>query len=299
MTTWRSIQCLRALAAIGVLLFHFGGVRAGEAGVDLFFVISGFIMASVVPGKTPARFLADRVWRILPPYYAAVVLELALVHPPIDAYRLLITATLWPLGLPYLHQSWTLSYEMIFYAGCALYLSWGRRSLVSIPLLLVTGMLVDHPLANFFGSTLILEFLGGILLARLPRRHGMAALAAAPMLFVLLSSAGVDRALAFGVPALLLVHGALCFERRFAARVFDPVMLLGAASFSIYLVHLTIGRLFPDTIAWTTPAVIALLGGLLFHLVVERPMTSAIGRYRSSRRFPQRPLSLAVSDATQ
>lgn len=52
MTTWRSIQCLRALAAVGVLLFHFGGVRAGEAGVDLFFVISGFIMASVVPGKT-------------------------------------------------------------------------------------------------------------------------------------------------------------------------------------------------------------------------------------------------------
>lgn len=228
-----------------------------------------------------------------------MALELALNQPPIDAYRLLITATLWPLGLPYLHQSWTLSYEVIFYAGCTLYLAWGRRSLVAIPLLLVTALRVDHPLANFLGSPLILEFLGGILLARLPRRHGTAALAAAPILFVLLSSVGVDRALEFGVPALLLTHGALCFERRFAARVFDPVMLLGAASYSIYLVHLTIGRLFSGTIAWTAPAVIALLGGLLFHLFVERRMTSAISRYRSARRFPQRPVARAVADARQ
>ena len=64
----RSIQTLRALAACGVVVYHTydtGGKAAyGGVGVDLFFVISGFIMAKVAQAKTAAKFAQDRLWRI-------------------------------------------------------------------------------------------------------------------------------------------------------------------------------------------------------------------------------------------
>ena len=97
-------------------------------------------------------------------------------------------------------------------------------------------------------------------------------------------SLGFDRALSFGLPALLLVHGALTLEHRFDLRRLGPVLLLGDASYSIYLVHLTVGRLFPDNMPWTTAASAALLGGLLFHLMVERPLIQCLREIRSRTR---------------
>jgi len=46
--------------------------RVGTAGVDVFFVISGFIMATIAAGKTPTEFMADRIWRIFPIWLVAV-----------------------------------------------------------------------------------------------------------------------------------------------------------------------------------------------------------------------------------
>ena len=294
--TWRSIQCLRAIAAIGVLLFHFGGIGLGRAGVDLFFVISGFIMASVVRGKTPSRFLADRAWRILPLYYCAVAIDLLLVQPPLDAHRLLISATLWPVGLPYLHHSWTLSYEMLFYSCCAAFLWAGRPVLLLAPLAFFAARLVTHPIADFLGNPLILEFAGGVILAHLPRRHGTLALAATPLAFLFLAPMGLDRAFSLGIPALLLVHAGLCHEQRFAGRAFDPLMLAGASSYAIYLVHMTVGRLLPATIAWPSAAIIALLAGILFHLAVERRLLAAIRQFRN-RRLHGQPSGAALAEA--
>lgn len=277
---WRSIQCLRAIAAIGVVLFHFGDIAIGAGGVDLFFVISGFIMASVMRGKSSGQFLADRAWRILPLYYTAVVLELILSQSPVDTHQLAITATLWPIGLPILFQSWTLSYELLFYLGCAAFLTFGRATLAVVPLALACGTLIDDPLADFIGNPVILEFLGGVMLALAPRWHGAAALLAAPFALVLLSPFGFGRAVTFGIPALLLVHGALSLEHRFRSRRFAPMLLLGDASYSIYLVHMTVGRLFPDDISWIAAASAAVLGGLLFHMIIERPLTIGLSELR-------------------
>jgi exopolysaccharide production protein ExoZ len=292
--TWRSIQCLRALAAIGVLLYHFGKVEIGAAGVDLFFVISGFIMASVVPGKEPGRFLADRAWRILPPYYAAVALELVLIQPALDWHRLALTATLWPVGLPYLNQSWTLSYEFLFYIACAAFLLFGRVTLIAVPLALACEALLNDPYSSFIGNPLILEFLGGVMLARLPRRHGPAALLAAPLALAIFWPSGFDRALSFGIPALLLVHGALSYEHRFNSHGFNFLMLLGDASYSIYLTHMTVGRLLPDDVSWVAAVSVALLGGLLFHRVVERPLLKHLGELRRRMRNSEVATPLAV-----
>jgi exopolysaccharide production protein ExoZ len=68
MVVFRSIQYLRAFAALSVLLFHVTqrghhSVTVGAGGVDVFFVISGFIMATITNARvtTPFEFLRDRL----------------------------------------------------------------------------------------------------------------------------------------------------------------------------------------------------------------------------------------------
>ncbi len=79
-----SIQYLRALACIAVVVFHatedLGGVfNIGQTGVDLFFVISGFIMWSITEHRetAPGNFLLRRVVRIVPLYWLITLLIFA------------------------------------------------------------------------------------------------------------------------------------------------------------------------------------------------------------------------------
>ena len=70
-----SIQFLRAIAAFTVLLFHLIGPAfvIGAAGVDVFFVISGFIMGSFAAGGKPLQFFYHRLVRIVPLYWAVTL----------------------------------------------------------------------------------------------------------------------------------------------------------------------------------------------------------------------------------
>ena len=68
----RSVQVLRGVAASAVVIGHTGFFAIGSAGVDLFFVISGFIIATVAPGRAPLAFLRDRLFRIYPVYFVYI-----------------------------------------------------------------------------------------------------------------------------------------------------------------------------------------------------------------------------------
>jgi exopolysaccharide production protein ExoZ len=123
----KSIQILRAAAALGVLLDHAGRwldvapiVDIGAAGVDLFFVISGFIMVYTSErlfGQTgaPQRFLARRIIRIVPLYWtltAFAALVLFGFGPNTLGSYLFIPTHRGPI----LTVGWTLNYEMMFYS---------------------------------------------------------------------------------------------------------------------------------------------------------------------------------------
>ena len=214
-----NIQFLRFAAALLVVLYHAsmhvratgvdqGAVfaaaeAAGFAGVDIFFVISGFIMFYTTTGAAGAGaavdFLKRRAARIYSGYWpffvlAAVVFAWARPGHFVEA-NLWTSFLLWPMPLNrvLLDVSWTLSYEMYFYllfTALLLFSARWRWQFLAAVLLLVTGYAVmNHFVFHrydpelyyynsfewlFFTAPYLAEFFAGAVLARYAHRGSQA-----------------------------------------------------------------------------------------------------------------------------
>ncbi|WP_420431335.1 acyltransferase family protein [Hyphobacterium sp.] len=283
-----SIQVLRGLAALSVVIGHLWQVETrflgeeltssvmlvGFAGVDLFFVLSGFVMVHVTRtletgSRNNAYFLYKRVTRIYPPYwvFTALMIVAILVGPDTSTERVHTDAVVSSLlllpqfELPILPVGWTLVHEMYFYIVFTALLFLPRRWL---PFALIIWLLVVA-LATAFGlhrqtatfsivfNPLTVEFLLGAALAlwrpNLPRWAGALAIAAG--LSGLLAAAVAlgplsvetfpvfwTRFFVFGIPVFLIVLGVLQFETGTPTGVFAGLVRLGDWSYSLYLGHL-------------------------------------------------------------
>jgi exopolysaccharide production protein ExoZ len=243
----------------------------GAAGVDVFFVISGFIMWVVTYRRTisPGGFLLRRVQRIVPLYWGVTLLvAAAAIAAPwlFPAMRpstghivqsLLFAPHRDPAGLiaPLVVPGWTLNYEMFFYLLFAAALLAPAR----IRPWALSAALVGLVAARPFGDTtapvwstytdpLLLEFGAGVWLGkawsdgRLPSAGPAWVLVAAGLAgfaATALTGVEVDRAriVFWGAPALALVTGAVSLERSGAVPDWRPLRALGDASYSLYLVH--------------------------------------------------------------
>jgi exopolysaccharide production protein ExoZ len=196
-----SIQYLRALAALSVLVTHalqwplgemnFTLLRTGRLGVEVFFVISGFIMTLIAGDGVfrPERFLGRRALRIVPAYWAATFLVTALALALPSQFRttvptiegliksLLFIPSLDPKA-PLLGLGWTLDFEAFFYVVFAslFFLRSGLRTLVLCALfaaLMATGLSLRNPshVEAFYTSMSLVGFCGGTLVAQF-YRHG-------------------------------------------------------------------------------------------------------------------------------
>ena len=279
-----SIQILRAVAALGVVALHVGhegatrlGVRSplpdfsiGAAGVDLFFVISGFIMvyaSDTLFGRAnaPATFFTRRLARIVPLYWAAtaaavvclVVLRYAGALEQLTWQTLAASLVFlpWPrpdgMMLPVHMLGWTLNFEMFFYLVFALALTLTRRNAVftvtGLFLLLVAAgrvFALPQPFA-FWCDPVILEFCFGMLIA-LGHREGVAVPRAAAVVLIIAGFAalalgamtsGWPRLAVWGVPAAAIVAGAVLAGPHEPGVITRALVFLGDASYSIYLVH--------------------------------------------------------------
>jgi exopolysaccharide production protein ExoZ len=291
MPRFQSIQYLRGVAALMVVAFHVTPSKAGligAAGVDIFFVISGFIMwvVSTARETTAGEFLSHRILRVVPLYWAFTLLLAGTAAAVPSAFsRLQLTADHLLMSLafipyldastgkitPLLVQGWTLNYEMFFYVVMAVALLFPRRSqlaiiafvLLSLP---VVGMMVPlRPvLVRPYTDPLLLEFLAGlgigVLWSRglLPGKSWAMGLVAVSIAgFVLAAMAGEDaeryRVLTWGIPSGLLVLGLLSIESSVGILKFRLGALIGDASYSIYLSHTFVisiaSKLLADVIA--------------------------------------------------
>lgn len=272
----RSIQYLRGLAAFGVLLFHAadrsgGAFGVGAAGVDVFFVISGFIMWVVTCRRSPSPgdFLLRRIQRIVPLYWgvtlavAAAAVAIPGAFPAMRPTLSHLTQSLFfvphrdDAGLiaPLIVPGWTLNYEMFFYLLFATALLAPVRlrpwlltgALAGLALLRPLGDATD-PLWATYTNPLLLEFGAGVWLGkawsdgRLPGPGVAWTLMGLGFLgFAAGAASGIDvdraRVLFWGLPALALVTGAVSLERGGPLPHWWPLRALGDASYSLYLVH--------------------------------------------------------------
>ena len=288
------------MAACSVLASHtYEPVRDaayGAAGVDLFFVISGFIMANLASERTAGEFARDRVLRIYPLWWIAALPWLLFVQQ--DSFYVLSTLTLWPVYgdahyLPMLRVGWTLCLEMLFYAGVTLAIATRPAlAVIAYAALLVGALTTSSVLLDFMGSPMILEFLMGILVARLPRRRIFGLFILVGVALIPLSSTVVgdlvssldpewalQRAFQWGLPAALILWGALSLERVFESSLFDGAVTIGDASYSIYLFHPLASYGFD--LSWPVRLVMGVATGLTIYVLVERRIMAALKRLTS------------------
>lgn len=294
---------LEVTGSTGVVPYAVAGL--GLTGVDLFFVISGVVIARTAPGLTPGQFAWRRVRRIVPLYFVCCIPAVIVAAPAgIDWRELLATFLLWPatdvMTAPLLSVAWTLSFEMIFYASATLVLVNRWWALVLLAAYILSFALRPvGPIFQFLGNPIIIEFLFGVAIAHAPRLNAGIFMACLGFALLLLSGLlgfapaggpleflrGEDhlrRVIVCGVPAALIVYGAM--QIKSAPSVWT---YLGDASYSLYLVHTFM--LTPLQVLWTKfpiPAdaiiVIGLVASVVFawriHELIEKPILGRLGR---------------------
>ena len=320
-----SIQYLRAVAALSVVVFHlesrltplgYDGAwpQWPRAGVDLFFVISGFIMVTttIVSEKTAPEFARDRITRIVPIYWiwtsVVVVLAGAYNYHSLASYFFIpsmhpTAGKMWPALIP----GWTLNYEMFFYGIFAISLWLSKRHFIIICLgallfLAASAPLWDSMVMQFYSEAIILEFGLGMIIGlvwqkeKLPGHWSLIVVGTA--LLPILDSITEERLLSFGLPCALILIGALSIEDQI--RRIPSWSLIGDASYSLYLVHgLALSFSFVVAsrmgISWQLfiPVGIgaAIVAGVLAYILIEKP----IGRIMKKMTKRQRGLTEAAA----
>jgi exopolysaccharide production protein ExoZ len=320
------IQILRFFAALAVVAFHALGLAPngfevpdsllsvalswGGRGVDLFFVISGFIIFYTTqnPALTPAGFLRRRIERIVPLYFFVILTFtlLALTLPAIFAtpgwytprhiLKSLAFVSFTDGEPPVIAVGWSLEYEMYFYLAVALLMAltrevW-RNIAVIFSALAVVGQLpgVGAALGNygFFTDPMILEFVLGVIAGHLfvHGRIGWPMLLAAGCAFAaVLIADPFNRALVAGIPAACLVAAAafLSCKRKHPSWPERALARLGDASYSIYLAQVETVALagiagaqllpaIPPLLLLTATCCVVVALGLVLNILIERPL---------------------------
>ncbi|MGV6873314.1 acyltransferase family protein [Pseudochelatococcus sp. B33] len=332
------VQVLRAIAALFIVFvhaqfdaIHFGGpagfvpIRAlpWEVGVDIFFVISGFVIVHATRGQfgrpgAARTFMARRLIRIVPLYWLATALFLlvalarpgALNSPPPTGAEIAASFLFMPhinsLGVaqPVLTLGWTLNYEMAFYVVFAAAMAAAlprRQTVLAVALFFAAltglGLLVALPMPlSFWANPMALEFVAGMGIA-LARDTGgrpgiilraVLAAAAIRMLHADLTQDGIERSLALGVPAAMLVVAAVFGpEPRLPPPLARLLVLLGDASYALYLFHpfaLRTTRLMlsgTEIAPWAYIAIAtaaAVVLAVAIHVAIEKPVMGYLRR---------------------
>lgn len=334
------LDLLRFAAAASVMCFHFTGVadermwgqdprglfpemawaRFGSFGVQLFFVISGFVILMSAWGRRPGDFAVSRITRLFPAYWFAVTLAVAvyaatgLEHgygpkAPGVYERFLPNLTMLQGGIGVPHMEglyWTLWVELHFYALIALLVWRGityGRCIGFMTFWLLGSLFAKEADSDLFQALLVPQyapyFIGGMALY-LIYAHGHNLLTwlfvgAGWALGTYYAQAGVNRRLYWEgvhevvVPAVItaiFVVMALVATHRLDWIRWKRLTTLGALTYPLYLVHLTVFRpvqhyLWPGTNRLVVLAACvgtALISAYLVYRLVERPGARLLGR---------------------
>ena len=318
------IQYLRAAAALMVVVHHArdffpetrGWSSFGAAGVDIFFVISGFIMVHATRKFDAAQprvpqlsdFLLRRMIRVVPLYWLALIyqnkrqlVERTISPEVLYDFLFIPRFSEWHPGFiwPSLVPGWTINYEMLFYALFSVAFIFGQKRyitlLLTLFLLSFAGYVGEYSSAalKFWTSSIILEFGMGIGVYWIAAKKSYAP--SKPfVVFIMFAGIvglcfedlhGLPRALAHGPYAAMIVWSAVYLGRWIPYQAW--LHKIGDASYSIYLVHQ-----FTFVISWNLCKRFNLIEAVALNiataLVIQTLIATAIGLV--VHQFIERPL---------
>lgn len=313
-----NLQALRAFAALNVVLFHAIGTASaygyeskflsflngwGANGVDIFFVISGFIMVLIQSHspKTPYIFIKNRLIRIAPLYLTLTILIVILLYVssnmrPLEKFEwshlftsVLFISHFFDYAYPIISPGWTLELEVMFYsifAICILFARANTAILTSLALILLISLQVIN--------TLALEFIYGMLIGKVYLKGYLSSkyvtlftIGCAGLIFSLFFNLDINRVIVWGIPSTLLVLSC-CYLPQIQNRI---LILIGNASYSIYLIHtLIISYFFKVILLSKLPndvpdlyvifsLTLSILAGCSLYYLYEKPLTKFLKRY--------------------
>ena len=253
------LEVFRFISAFAIMFHHMPLGFAGAWGVNLFFMISGFVMMECTKAGDP-QFFRKRLIRIVPFYWllTLTVFVIALIAPSLmnnttaDLEHLIKSLFFIPFDkngsghAPILFVGWTLNYEMLFYLifGLSLTVTVRYRAVIST-IILGTVMALfsynDGFVSGVLASAGLMDFAAGMLLFSIANIRQIEAriilLQVAIMLCSLfLSNHALDYKLYSTSIACFLVMGAAIVSCQKAQ--FHPIVCtLGAATYVMYLIH--------------------------------------------------------------
>ena len=273
-THLNNIDILRIVAAVGVVSFHavgmininnlsakssayMSGINSLQpllaSGVDLFFVISGFVMiqSQQYRKSNSIRFIKGRIRRIVPIYWLltiAAIIQILLTNAlglsniTFPSFRSIWTSFLFithfnGVSSPIIFQGWTLEFEMLFYIIFALSLGFSQMKRI-----LVTNIIVLILLSLFTpNGTYFYEFIIGILLGTLFQKYRLSIGAGYSLICIGISLSIIGKYLLenfsnvirFGISSGLIIYGSISLPN-VKQKVF---IFLGKISYTTYLVH--------------------------------------------------------------
>jgi len=329
-----SIQYMRAIAALLVVVHHaigkgtqytstssFNWFTVGEVGVDLFFIISGYIMCHTVDSKDInfISFIKARIRRIIPLYWVLTTMALVIyllfpdkVNSAGGGTNIIHSYTLFPVQENYLiSNGWTLSYEFFFYILFAFGLSLTGKFRLLLPVTLIMMLVAlgnfdysNSTFYNFITNPLLLEFSFGILIFYLFKTIqpsifiGILLVGLSLILITLVNifEPNISRVVRYGIPALIFFIGMKSLEPIFKRDKKEKINILfemiGNSSYSLYLSHpfaLVISSIILDKLGLTnisflfiTLLVIAsIIAGHICYLLLEKNLGRIIKRYET------------------
>lgn len=280
------LQALRGLTAVGVVLCHLhvmldpAGIASivfghFDLGVDVFFIISGFVIAistAEVRSATPASFVLRRIFRVLPLAWVTLLLMILIIHAD---WGLVLRGFLMLPENPYFdkmplnYPQWTLSYELFFYALFATSLAISHRFRCEICLALIAALSIADiclpssggAVRSFFRAELFLEFGAGIVLAKmimsaprpLPKAWALSAGTLAMAAGVAICAMRPLRGgfFDFGGGAAMVLAGLLFVETYVAVKIPRWLHGLGDLSYAIYITQAFVFLYVDSTVFWT------------------------------------------------
>lgn len=330
------IEIGRGIAALLVVCFHATGIIGlpkyfgqaplsgifsfGYAGVDFFFVLSGFIIFYST-SKNHANFAAvsayvkHRLIRIYPIYWVVGLLLLPLAYlmgHQVGAANSVMDFLLLPRdSYPFVPVAWTLRHEMLFYLSFMLFflnvtlawayfLLWGGAIVVCS----VLSLELFSPFPSLYLNDHNLEFLLGIFVAQYAKLYQVAWINPAYILLTgaaIFISSGMYESLIhvgiysehshfhllYGVGAMLMVSGMLSLKADLDNHWVRVGVFFGRASYSIYLIHFAVlsaavKLLLPFRLAlWLNMVLLVMSGAMIGSLLFQYVERPLLARIRS------------------